>query len=163
MSSVGLRLWTAVPVLTALLGTGAIAGGISSFTSPRKFAELFGIALPASSNDINQSNAQTDVLQRAYIQIQGLRNIASGVGLVSLTAFWSVFRNSPVASETIKQCIAISLTTGTLVTLGDGYILSKILGARDLSQDAYDLAKDKSKGHILTTIPIAILAYCWII
>lgn len=168
MTTLNLRSPTiAVPVTTALFGFMALGGGAWTFLSPgADAARLFGIVLPRSIAGASTIPAaeEAENRQRAYIRIHGIRNFASGAGLLGLTAFWtlsSLCRDSPAASEAVKKSFGILLATGSLVGLADGYILSEYKESKGLSSEGQEVATKQSQGHFLTALPIMALAASW--
>ncbi|KAJ9641292.1 uncharacterized protein PV06_08601 [Exophiala oligosperma] len=142
-----------LPGLTILLGTGGLAGGIYALQSPFDWARQFGV--------ITKAGSTSSFEQKAFIQAIGIRNLASGASLLSLTAFWqisSLCRNSPLASIAVKRTLGISLLVGTVVALGDSLVLSRLVEDGTLSSEAEGVTSDKSKGHMFMSLPILGLA-----
>jgi hypothetical protein len=89
-----------LPGLAGLLGLTGLAGGLNSLSSPTTVVKAFGFTSPAS---FRISASQTD-LMRAY----GVRNIRSGLSIVSLTLAWSL-EKSAMDREVINGCLSVVL------------------------------------------------------
>lgn len=142
-----------LPGFTVLLGTGALVGGLYSFQSPFDWARTYGV--------VANTDSKSSFEQTAFIQAVGVRNIASGVSLITLTTYWqfsSWCRASPVAALTMKRCLGFSLLVGAVVTMADAVILSRLVKNGSLSSEAEELTSGTSKGHAIMSLPIFGLA-----
>lgn len=144
----------ALPVFTSLLGLLGIGGGIYNLISPPEGARGFGLSVPPAP----RSSAHFSAAQRALIAVHGVRNIGSGLSLISLVLFWkfsSLCETSPFAELAVRRCIGISLTTGSVVGFGDAWLLEKFANTEGVGKEAKDLAGEKSIGHAVTAVVIA--------
>jgi hypothetical protein len=149
----------ALPIFTGLLGLLGLGGGIYNFIDPHGGAKGFGLIAPTS----NQPHAAA--FQQAYVRIHGLRN--AGVGLTNLALllylqFSDVCQTSPVAAAAVRKCLGIGLTLGTLVGLGDAWILRRFEGSAGVEGEAKTLAAEKSTAHALTSLVILSVGLGWL-
>lgn len=156
MSNIGFGLTTAslrpaLPVFSGLLGSLSLMGGLYSFSAPEAAAKEFGIVLDESSSPSVRAS------QTTFVQAVGLRNLVTGVSTLSILAFWqlsSICQASPVAEQTVKRILGIMLTVGTLVSMGDAYIISQYARVNGISNEAKELAKEKGMSHATLGVPI---------
>jgi hypothetical protein len=148
----------ALPVFSGLLSLLALGGGIYNFIEPREGAKAFGLIAQSGSS------SHTTAFETAYIRIHGIRNIGNGLVNISLLLylqFSDLCQTSPIAASTVKKCIGIGLTLGTVVGLGDAWILKQFADSPEVDGDAAKLAAAKSTGHALTSGVILGLGLCW--
>lgn len=120
-----------------------------NFSDPANGAKLFGLTTAPSPSPI----------EKALIQVHGIRNIASGSSLLGLGSyyFFSKRCRDPVAANTVRKCIGITFLVGSLVGFGDGWILGQFARDGSVTGEVEVLAMDKSKGHTTLAVPIAML------
>ena len=163
MSNLGLNLPSipfVLPILTATLSSLAIGGGIYNFQNPSEGAKVFGILL----SDSKPSSSPTPI-EEAYIKVHGIRNLATGLSGLSLLAFLqfsNITTASPVAAAAVRKAIGITFVVGTVVGLGDAWILSQLAQREGVSGEAERLATEKSMGHAFMAFPIAALGAAWL-
>ncbi|KIX94757.1 uncharacterized protein Z520_09447 [Fonsecaea multimorphosa CBS 102226] len=113
---------TALPVLTTLIGSGALIVGLWSFISPESAAAAFGgymvRAMEASSSPSKADSSRHMV----YIYPHGIRNLALGLSILALTAYWQFgrwSRSSAVVRLTVQRCLGIVITANALTPIVD--------------------------------------------
>lgn len=143
-----------LPSLVGVLSTAGLLGGIYNFAAPLEGARGFGL-LPTSPPN------QLTAFQKAYIRIHGIRNIGIGLGNFSLLTYWYL-SDSPIVRDTVRRCIGWGLVMGTVVGMGDAYILKAYAGELTEASDsgekdvkeAKDLATSKGTAHAITGLII---------
>lgn len=150
-----------LPVLVGVLSSLALLGGAYNFAAPLEGAKAFGL-LPADGGKKTPSAFET-----AYIRVHGIRNIGVGLGNAGLLLYWlfsDTCRQSVVAEQVVRRCLGIGLVTGTVVGMGDAWILNQYYqdiesevgqqGDKSGLKEARELASAKSKGHAFTAVGI---------
>lgn len=73
------------------------------------------------------------------IHVYGIRNLGVGLSTLGLTAFWKLSptcRMSPLAADAAKKCLGICMMFGTLVALGDAWIVRQFANSSELEEEA---------------------------
>lgn len=139
----------ALPTFTTLLGLLSLGGGIYNFANPAAGATGFGLTPPNITS--------TSPFETAYIRVHGIRNIAGGLTNLALISFWQFSgfcRDNPAAAAAVRRCLGLSLTIGTVVGLGDAWIVGRY--AKDVEEgEVKETAKGKSMGHAGMAVVIA--------
>ncbi|KIW93150.1 uncharacterized protein Z519_05755 [Cladophialophora bantiana CBS 173.52] len=147
---------SALPALTGLMGTMGIATGFYSFRAPVDAETMFGILVPSSVN----TSPELWTWQQAQIYTRGLRDLAGGLSIVGITAFWrfsSLCQSSPVAALTAKRCLGIIFLTGSIIGGGDGLVIQWFARGDGTSEKAREVGKKAGLGHLVMTLPILAL------
>lgn len=63
----------------------------------------------------------------------------------------------------MRKVIGITMLAGTIVRLGDSWVLSEFSHGPGLSRSAADFAGSKSTDHAIMAIPYAVLATAWLL
>ncbi len=117
---------SALPILTAFIGSGGFIIGVWSFVDPASAAQVFGgymtrvLEATASSSQTNDSPKNL-----AYVYPHGIRNLCQGLSISSLTAYWQFSprcRNSPLARLTAQRCLGMVITIGALTPIVDAWV-----------------------------------------
>lgn len=143
-----------LPTITSLLGLTGLGGGLYSFIAPEKVIRGFGLG-PPPPKDHTSMHAQA--FQRSAIYAYGIRNLASGLTVLGLTAFWQLsysYQIDPFAAELTSRCLGICLTVGTVVALGDAWIVGQFAKSDGVSEDAKEEAGRASLGHAIVAVPV---------
>ncbi|KAF7294469.1 hypothetical protein MKEN_01439400 [Mycena kentingensis (nom. inval.)] len=131
-----------VSIFSALFGALGISTGLYTLVSPgHKTAELFGIVIPPSID----WNSEAGARQKAFMRIHGVRNAVNGAGLVILSLLGA------------RRTVGIMLGLGSLVCVADGWILKDYRTRAE--GKAAQVAEKQSVGHMLTAIPVLVLAW----
>ncbi|OQV05707.1 hypothetical protein CLAIMM_10394 isoform 3, partial [Cladophialophora immunda] len=116
---------TALPLLTTLIGSGALIVGVWSFISPASAAVAFGgymvrvLEAPPSPSKTNSSR------HMVYVYPQGVRNFALGLSILALTAYWQLGRrcqSSAMARLTVQRCLGIVIAANALTPIVDAVV-----------------------------------------
>ncbi|KAF4978006.1 hypothetical protein FZEAL_5551 [Fusarium zealandicum] len=150
-----LGLAAAVPALPALLGLTGVGVGIYSFVSPYDAIRKFGLrnSSPAKGSD----SAHMEAFQRSVIYGYGIRNVGVGLANLGLVAYWRFSpecRVSPVAALIVQKCLGVCLLAGTVVGLGDAWIMRQFAKEEGVVGEAESDASKASVGHGVTAILI---------
>ncbi|ETN40088.1 uncharacterized protein HMPREF1541_04363 [Cyphellophora europaea CBS 101466] len=104
-------LFTAMPVLTTLLGFTGFGGGLYTFTSPAARPILFGIIPPTSMLPSKEDQAQSPTPSQAsliaYIRVHGIRNFSNGLGLAGLSIYSLLGAGSPAEAAIVRKCLGV--------------------------------------------------------
>lgn len=99
-----------LPILTTLIGSGSFIIGIYSFYSPSKVAQIYGVPLPAHSST-----------SPAWVYAHGIRNFATGLSIMALTAYWQF--KLPTPSKIIgRKAVGIVLLASSVIPMTDAMI-----------------------------------------
>ncbi|KPM43914.1 hypothetical protein AK830_g2616 [Neonectria ditissima] len=151
-----------LPIFTSVLGVLGIAGGVYNFVSPAEGAKGFGLT-PASKTP---PTAHSKAFEHAFILVHGIRNVGVGLTTVGLVLFWQfspLCRASPQAALAVRQCLGISLAAGTVVGLGDAWIIKRFSDAEGVETEAREVAVIQSAGHAVTAVAIAGLGLTYLL
>jgi len=166
MSTLGLNLATlrsALPLLTGISSLLAIGGGLYDLQAPSQGSKVFGILVSERDSTTSSSSSPTPV-EKAYIQVHGIRTLASGLsclGLLLFLQFSDLTRTSPAAATAARKAIGIITLAIAPVCLLDSWVLSDLARGESLAGDTVDLARQKSAAHAFTAIPILALGASW--
>jgi len=153
MSSLGT---SALPVLTALMGTMGVANGLYSFNAPVDAEAVFGLTVPKAVS----SSKELQTWQQAQAQARAIRNFAGGLSIVGITAFWrfsTMCQTSPLAGVAAKRCLGIIFLTGSIIGAGDGMIVSQFVRGEGTPEEAKEVGKKAGMGHLVMAVPILAL------
>lgn len=87
----------------------------------------------------------------------------AGLGILLYLQFSYVATSSPAAATAVRKVIGITMLAGTIVRLGDSWVLSEFSHGPGLSRSAADFAGSKSTDHAIMAIPYAVLATAWLL
>ncbi len=153
-----------LPTLTTLLGLTGLASGTYALLNPFDAIGPFGLTPPFSYTSTKNgkpspsSHAQT--FSQSVIRAYALRNISSGLSLLSMTAFWQLSplcKESELAAAVARKCIGLGLLVGTLVAGGDAVVVGafgKELQEEGSDEEAVENARGKSWGHVGSAVVI---------
>jgi hypothetical protein len=138
------------------MGSIGFANGVYSLNAPVDADRMFGILVPQPA----AASKELQNWQSAQAYARGIRNLAGGLSIVGITAFWrfsSLCQASPVAGLVAKRCLGIIFLTGSLIGAGDGLIISVLAEGEGTSQEARQAGKKASMGHLVMAVPILAL------
>lgn len=166
MSNLGLNLATlhsGLPLLTGISSLLAISGGLYDLQAPSQGSKVFGILVADEDSNTSSSSPPTPV-EKAYIQVHGIRTIASGLsclGLLLFLHFSDLTRTSPTAATAMRKAIGVITLAIAPVCLLDSWVLAGLAQSQGVSGDTAALARQKSAAHAFTSIPIVALGASW--
>jgi Domain of unknown function (DUF4267) len=151
---------TALPILTALVGSGGFIAGLHSFVFPISAARVYGIpatSLPESNiTSTSKTSANTwKEWQEAYVHAFGVRNLTVGTSILGMTGFWrfsSMCQLSPLAAQAVKRSLGIVLLAGSMTPIADTYFISKYVKQGGISTFEIATGKRASKVHALRSL-----------
>ena len=130
------------PTLVGLLSVTALGGGIFNFVNPLEGAKGFGL-LPSKGG----SQATLSPFEQAYIRVHGIRNVGVGLGNFVLLAYWA-FSDNPAVGRIVRTCLGLGIVAGTVVGLGDAWILKQY--AKDIAASTADVGDEKGAKEVTT-------------
>ncbi|KAF2795754.1 hypothetical protein K505DRAFT_348408 [Melanomma pulvis-pyrius CBS 109.77] len=145
-----------LPTIATLLGLTGVGGGVYTFISAQDAIRSFGLRPPPSSTKTALSK-HADAFEQSMIHVYGIRNLGVGLSTLGLTAFWKLSptcQTSPLAADISKKCLGICMMFGTLVALGDAWIVRQFGKSSELEEEARIEASKASTGHALVSVPI---------
>lgn len=166
MSNLGLNLATlrsGLPLLTGISSLLAISGGLYDLRAPTQGSKVFGI-LVAEEDSTSPSPSSPTPVEKAYIQVHGIRTISSGLsclGLLLFLQFSDLTRTSPPAATAMRKAVGVITLAIAPVCLLDSWVLAGLARSQGLSGDTVALARQKSAAHAFTAIPIVALGASW--
>lgn len=125
-----------LPSLTFLIGLGGLTVGIYSFLDPVATPRIYGFPVASSSltltcvlqpaacsNPTNSRSPQTG-FSRPYIHALGVRNLTTGLGIISLTWYWqlALIDTSPDTKLVAQRMVGIAILAGSLVPIVDAWV-----------------------------------------
>jgi hypothetical protein len=137
-----------------------ILNGVYSLTSPSDAETVFGLPVPRSISDSPTKNLPTWQVAQSYAR--GLRNLAGGLSIVGITAFWRfspLCVASPVARLAAQRCLGVIFLTGSIIGLGDGVVVSRFAEGEGTDQEARKVARKAGLGHLVMVVPILALGF----
>lgn len=149
----------ALPVFTGLMGLLGLGGGIYNFADPVEGAKGFGLIAPSGTG------SHAAAFETAYIRIHGIRNLGMGLVNLGLVLYWQysdLCRTSPIAATAVQRVLGISFLLGTIVGLGDAWILKQFADSPGVEAEAANLGREKSQGHAVMAVAIASLGLGWL-
>ncbi|KAH7166288.1 hypothetical protein EDB81DRAFT_282821 [Dactylonectria macrodidyma] len=153
----------ALPIATSALGLLGIGSGIYNFIAPIEGAKGFGLQSTSTSST---ASAHAKAIEGALIRVHGIRNIGVGLSTVSLVLFWQfspLCQSSPLAALAVRRCLGITLTLGTIVGLGDAWILKQFSDTDGVESEAKELASAKGTAHAIMAIVISGLGLTYLL
>lgn len=131
---------TILPLLTTLIGTGGLTVGVYSFMNPIAAARIYGIPVSTSSTTLTNiistapsslaasRTGDTTMTSRdfSYIHALGIRNLTTGLGIISLTCYWhfilSSLQASPEVQLAVQRALGIVILLGSFVPVVDAWV-----------------------------------------
>ncbi|KAJ9616623.1 hypothetical protein H2200_000342 [Cladophialophora chaetospira] len=149
---------SALPMLTAFIGSGGFIIGVWSFISPAAAAQAFGgymirvleATAVSSKTDTSASGSLDNAANLAYVYPHGIRNLGQGLSILALTAYWQFSprcRNSPLARLTAQRCLGMVITVGALTPIVDAWVNYQT--APDGAEE--DLDRKAARVHVMRT------------
>ena len=131
-----------LPILTTLIGTGGLTVGIYSFINPIAAARIYGVPVQisgptltdvlastssaaSSTSDLPPQATQTgDDNDSSYIHALGIRNLTTGLTILSLTAYWhfTLVSANPEIRLAVQRALGIVILAGSLVPVADAWM-----------------------------------------
>ncbi|KIW62675.1 hypothetical protein PV04_10828 [Phialophora macrospora] len=149
---------SALPILTATMGSMGIVNGLYSLTSPSDAETAFGLPVPRSISD--SPTKELPWWQAAQSYARGVRNLAGGLSIVGITALWRfspLCVASPVARLVAQRCLGVIFLTGSIIGVGDGVVVSRFAEGGGTDQEARQVALKAGWGHLVMAVPILAL------
>lgn len=132
---------TVLPLLTALIGVGGFTVGLYSFIDPIAAARIYGVptstASPTLTSILSNSPPSSAACRTggttlltgrdfSYIHALGIRNLTTGLGIISLTSYWHLILSShhalPEARLAVQRALGIVILVGSLVPMVDAWV-----------------------------------------
>lgn len=154
----------ALPYITGALYLLGLGGGVYNYIDPAGGAAGFGILVGEPDGTSAPQRQRPSRVETAYIKVHGIRNVGmglTGLALLSYLHFSPVATASVSARNAVRQVIGLSLILGTVVGLGDVAILREVQAASSDDGERSRLAGEKSVGHAVMAVPIALLGVAW--
>ena len=148
-----LILAAAVPALPDLFGLTGAGVGIYGFVSPNQAARLSGLHAPTTDRVSPSSHAEA--FQRSLSHTYGIRNVGTGLATLGLVSFWqlsTICHENPIAALVARKCLGICFLTGSIVGLGDAWIIGQFAKDDAVSGDAESEASKASVNHGITAV-----------
>jgi hypothetical protein len=147
-----LALERAIPAFPVLLGLTGATVGLYSFLSPNQTIRKFGLCAPTTEKDSISSHVEA--FQRSLIYAYGIRNVGTGLATLGLVGFWqfSSICQDPLAALVARKCLGICLITGTVVALGDSWLVGQFAKDQNVLGQAKKEASAASMSHVVTSI-----------
>ncbi|KAJ9651754.1 hypothetical protein H2198_008987 [Neophaeococcomyces mojaviensis] len=149
-------LRTTLPFLTGALQTLGAFGGLYFLLVPVEGAKLFGTPF--------QNPSSPSPTETALIKSNGIRNFASAVvGLRLINyAYTLETQGNAAAATAVGHAVGTLLFIGTAVALSDAWVCNEYAKQPSLKGDDRELAQNSSTGHMVMSVPIALLGLAWL-
>ena len=117
-------MYSALPILTTLIGLGGLIVGVYSFVSPISAAQVYGVQPPRinvkSKKSDNEPSYAEDISR--HLAYSGIRNLVVGLTILALTWYWQYGTPSSSDKVTIQRCLGIVITVGWLTPVVDAFV-----------------------------------------
>lgn len=127
---------TVLPILTTAIGAGGLTVGIYSFINPTVAARIYGVPVSTSSatpttilfttpsSRAARDTANLQSRDHSYIHALGIRNLTTGLGIITLTAYWHfTLATSPrEVRAAVQRALGIVILIGSLVPILDAWV-----------------------------------------
>ncbi|KIV82308.1 hypothetical protein PV11_04428 [Exophiala sideris] len=117
-------MYSALPILTSLIGLGGFIVGVYSFASPVSAAQIYGMQLGKASikskKSMDESTSAEDIYR--HMAYTGVRNLVVGSTILALTWYWQYGTHATMDKVTVQRCLGIVITTGSLTPVVDAIV-----------------------------------------
>ncbi|KAI1609359.1 hypothetical protein EDD37DRAFT_162448 [Exophiala viscosa] len=117
-------MYSALPILTTLIGLGGLIVGVYSFIAPVSAAQIYGVQPPRVSVKSKKTDDVTSDAENVsrHLAYSGIRNLVVGLTVLTLTWYWQYGAHSTSDKVTVQRCLGIVITTGWLTPVVDAVV-----------------------------------------